>query len=161
MIDLVQNHEFNFYCDEHTLIDLENRKVVGGSRSIATRKNILKKRLSNGGEFQLRDSEEDEKNARLFIYPHLDHGLDEPIQYQFSPLDFHWLLSRELGGVIRGVVKFTDNFKYPLPSLDTQQLSETRAEKTRQFAEVVPCYYFQGSLNQMSNFVKEKLKEND
>jgi hypothetical protein len=145
MLDLIQNHGFNFYCDEHTLIDLGNRKIVGGSRSIATRKKILKKKLFNEGEFQLRDSEEDDKNARLFIYPHLDHGLDNPIHYKFSPLDFHWLLSREFGGVIRGVVKFTDNFKYPLPSLDTQQLSETRTEKTQQFAESVPCYYFQGS----------------
>ncbi|MFA5061310.1 MAG: hypothetical protein WC494_03270 [Candidatus Pacearchaeota archaeon] len=162
MLDLIQNHGFSFYSDEHTLIDLENKKVVGGSRSIATRKEILKKRLSNVGEFLLKDLDDDyEKKARLFIYPHIDHGLDKPIQYQFSPLDFHWLLSREFGGVIRGVVKFTDHFRYPLPSLDTRKLSKIRAHRTQQFANFVPCYYFQGSLSQMSNFVEEKLKEND
>jgi hypothetical protein len=83
MLDLIQNHGFDFYCDEHTLLDLENRKVVGGSRSIAIRKKVLKDKLSNGNEFYPEKSDEAEKNASLFVYPHVDHGLDEPISYQF------------------------------------------------------------------------------
>lgn len=161
MLELVKNHGFDFYCDEHSLIDLSNRKIVGGSRSIATRKKILKNKLANSHEFYLQDFDKERKNAALFIYPHLDHGLENPIYYQFSPLDFHWLLSRELGGVIRGVVKFTDNFKYPLPPLDTQELSEKRVKKTIEFTKNVPCYYFQGSLEQMAKFVKKKFGGNN
>jgi len=155
----VENHGFDFYCDEHSLINLSNKKIVGGSRSIATRKKILKDELSNGSEFYLKDFDRASKNAFLFIYPHLDHGLKNPIHNQFSSLDFHWLLSKEFGGVIRGIVKFTDNFKYPLPSLDTQELSEKRVKRTIKFTQDVPCYYFQGSLKQLAEFVKNKFDE--
>ena len=159
MLELVKNHGFNFYCDEHSLIDLSNKKIVGGSRSIATRKGILKDELSNDSEFYLKDFDYASKNTSLFIYPHLDHGLKKSIHNQFSPLDFHWLLSKEFGGVIRGIVKFTDNFKYPLPSLDTQELSEERVKRTIKFTQDVPCYYFQGSLKQLAEFVKIKFDE--
>ncbi len=158
MIELIKNHGFNFYCDEHSLIDPLNKKIVGGSRSIATRKTILKDTLSNDFEFYPKNFDEGERDASLFVYPHLDHGLNEPIHHQFSPLDFHWLLSREFGGIIRGVVKFADDFKYPLPSLDTQKLSEERIKKTIEFTKNVPCYYFQGSLEQIAEFVKSKLQ---
>ena len=161
MLELIEHGGFDFYSDEHSLLDLSHEKIVGGSRSIATRKKILNDRLSNGNEFYLKEFDRSEKNAALFIYPHLDHGLTNPIYYQFGPLDFHWLLSREFGGVIRGVVKLTDNFRYPLPSLDTQELSEKRVNRTIEFSKKVPCYYFQGSLRQMSDFVRSKFEEND
>ncbi|OGJ19947.1 hypothetical protein A3K73_03230 [Candidatus Pacearchaeota archaeon RBG_13_36_9] len=158
MLELVENCGFNFYSDEHSLLDLSRKKIVGGSRSIATRKKILNDRLSNGNEFYLKEFDKGEKDAALFIYPHLDNGLASPLYYQFSSLDFHWLLSRELGGIIRGVVKLTDNFRYPLPSLDTPELSERRVQRTIEFTKKVPCYYFQGSLRQMSDFVRSRFE---
>lgn len=154
MLELVKNEGFNFYADERTLLSLTNSSVVGGSRKIATRKDILKEKTGEKKEFLDYPRAEGEKKIKLMIYPHLDHGLKEPICYRFPNSDFNWLLLREFGTNIRGAIKYVDNYSYPLPSIDTIELAEKRTNEAREFTSNVPCYYFQGSLEQISAFVK-------
>lgn len=161
MLELVMSKGYEFYSDERTLLDLHNLRVVGGSRTIATRKQVLKTRMGNAAEFHKHPVNRGTKRTSLFIYPHLDHGLAEPIFYQFTPKDFHWLLSREFGCNIRGAIKFIDDYSYPLPSIDTQELAEKRASETMAFTKKVPCFYFQGSLAQTVLFVEEFFQRNN
>jgi len=160
MLELVMERGFDFYSDERTLLCLNKKSVVGGSRTVATRKPILKDRTGEQKEFYNCSPAEGSKNLELMIYPHLDHGLKNPIVYQFSPKDFHWLLSREFGVNIRGAIKYIDDYSYPLPSIDTQELAEKRTLETKKFTSEVPCYYFQGSLSQVSSFVEEYFDKN-
>lgn len=160
MLDLVMERGFNFYSDERTLLCLNKRAVVGGSRTVATRKPILKEKTGESKEFYNYSPVEGSKNLGLMIYPHLDHGLKNPIAYQFSPKDFYWLLLREFGANIRGAIKYIDNYSYPLPSIDTQELAEKRTIETKKFTSEVSCYYFQGSLSQISSFVEEYFDQN-
>jgi hypothetical protein len=160
MLELVMERGFEFYADERTLLDLNNRVVVGGSRTIANRKQVLKERTGESGEFHNCAPTEGSRRLDLMIYPHIDHGLARPIVYQFSPKDFRWLLLREFGVNIRGAIKYLDDYTYPLPSIDTQSLAEKRTSETRRFTERVPCYYFQGSLSQVASFVEENFKKN-
>lgn len=160
MLELVMERGFDFYSDERTLLCLDKKSVVGGSRTVATRKPILKDRTGEQKEFYNCSPVEGSKNLELMIYPHLDHGLKNPIFYQFSPKDFHWLLSREFGVNIRGAIKYIDDYSYPLPSIDTQELAEKRTLETKKFTSEVPCYYFQGSLSQVSSFVEEYFDKN-
>ena len=160
MLELVMERGFDFYSDERTLLCLNKKSVVGGSRTIAIRKTILKKKTGESREFYNCAPAEGIKNLKLMIYPHLDHGLKKPIAYQFSSKDFHWLLSREFGVNIRGAITYIDDYSYPLLSIDTQELAEKRTLETRRFTSEVPCYYFQGSLSQISSFVEDYFNEN-
>jgi len=160
MLELVMERGFDFYSDERTLLCLDKKSVVGGSRTVATRKPILKEKTGESNEFYNCSPAEGSKKLELMIYPHLDHGLKKPIVYQFSPKDFHWLLSREFGVNIRGAIKYIDDYSYPLPSIDTQELAEKRTLETKKFTFEVPCYYFQGSLSQVSSFVEEYFDKN-
>jgi hypothetical protein len=42
---------FDFYSDERTLLCLNKKSVVGGSRTVATRKPILKEKTGELSEF--------------------------------------------------------------------------------------------------------------
>lgn len=161
MLKLIMERGFDFYSDERTLLCLNKKSVVGGSRTVATRKPVLKDRTGEQGEFCIFSPAKGPKNIDLMIYPHLDHGLKKPIVYQFSPKDFYWLLLREFGVNIKGAIKYIDDYSYPLPSIDTQELAEKRTLETKKFTAEVPCYYFQGSLSQVSSFVEEYFDEND
>ena len=158
MLELVQNYGFEFFSDEKTLLDLENRSIVGGSRSVAIRKKILKERMGSENEFYNLNSPCRDKNAYLFIYPHLDHGLEKPISYQLSELDFYWLLLRELSQEIRGTTRLVKDFSYMLPPLDTDELANKRTKNARQFTAEIPCFYFQGSKTQTAQFVRSFYK---
>lgn len=161
MLELVQNYAYDFFSDEKTVIDLDRKTVVGGSQSIPTRKNTIKEKINgkNNSSFQkLNHKDLGIKQASLFIYPHIDNGLENPIFYQFNSLDFHWVLTREFSGIIRGVVRLIDNFTYPVPSIDTLELSKLRVKRTKKFTEEVPCFYYQGSTKQISKFVDNFLK---
>lgn len=159
MLELVENRNFEFYSDERTLLDLRNRQIIGGSRTISTRKQFLKEKVGEPTEFHKHPVSEGVKNSKLFIYPHIDHGLEKPIVYQFAPKDFNWLLSREFGCNIRGAIKYMDDYTYPLPSIDTQELAERRISETIDFTKEVPCFYFQGSLTQIASFVEDYFKQ--
>lgn len=160
MLELVMERGFDFYSDERTLLCLNKNSVVGGSRAVATRKPVLKERTKESNEFYHCTPAEGSKDLGLMVYPHLDHGLKKPIAYPFSPKDFHWLLSREFGVNIRGAIKYIDDYSYPLPSIDTQELSEKRTSETKKFTTEVPCYYFQGSLSQISSFIEDYFNQN-
>lgn len=159
MLELVENRGFEFYSDERTLLNLKKRQIIGGSRTISTRKQILKEKVGELTEFHKHPVSEGIKNSKLFIYPHIDHGLEKPIVYQFEPRDFNWLLSREFGCNIRGAIKYMDDYTYPLPPIDTQELAEKRTEETKDFTKNVPCFYFQGSLTQIAFFVENYFKK--
>jgi hypothetical protein len=161
MLELILKNNFDFYSDERTLLSLNNKSVIGGSRSIATRKKILKEKTNEKNEFYNYNSAKDQKKLKLMIYPHLDHGLSEPIVYRFESNDFNWLLLREFGVNIRGAIKYIDNYSYSLPSLDTQKLANKRTLETKEFTLNVPCYYFQGSLSQITSFINNYFKEHD
>lgn len=160
MLGLVQRQGFEFFSDEKTLVDLEGKKIVGGSRSVAVRKSVLKDRTKVEGEFCNIEAASGNKEAYLFMYPHLDHGLEKPISYQFSNLDFYWLLLREISQEIRGTTRLVDEFSYMLPPLDTEELAKRRVSLARQFTSEVPCFYFQGSESQIVDFVRN-FYEND
>jgi hypothetical protein len=156
MLALIEHLGYNFFSDEKTLIDFKNKMVVGGSRSIPLRKDIIKKKLNhniNKEGFEEIKTIYEKQIPSMFIYPHLDHGLLEPIFYEFKPLDFFWMLTRELSLVIRGGNRFVDNFSYQLDSIDSKELTEKRIKYTKKFTADIPCYYFQGSLEQIINFI--------
>ena len=165
-LTLVQRCGFNFVSDEKTLIDLQNIRVGGGSISVPTRKKIIRERFFSEEkeelpEYKELESVEGQFKAGLMIYPHLDDGLSKPIYYKWKPLDAYWLLTRDFSHEIRGGIRLVDNFSHILPSLDNSELSKLRLERTRKFCENVACYYFQGSLDQVAEYVPKLLeKEN-
>jgi len=154
MLELVKSYGYNFVSDEKTLVNLEKRVIAGGSRTIPARKDIIRDKVGakSNDDFASLKTELGEQQAALFMYPHIDHGLDKPIFYQFQPLDFYWLLIKELSSEIRGAIRLVNNFAYQLPSIDTDSLSQLRLQRTRLFTENVPCFYFQGSVEQIAKF---------
>ncbi len=161
MLELIQSYSYEFFSDEKTVIDLENKTIVGGSRSIPTRKNIIKEKVNakDNDSFQkLNHGDLGIKQVSLLIYPHIDNGLQDPIFYQFKALDFHWILTREFSVMIRGAIRLVDNFSYPVPSIDTLELSKLRVKRTQKFAKEVPCFYYQGSTKQIAKFVDDFLR---
>ena len=160
MLTLVQKCGFEFLSDEKSIISLDALEILPGANSVPTRKKIIRDRFFNSdasqGFAQLVQANQNKK-AKLFIYPHLDHGLEKPICYRLEPLDFFWLLTREFSSVIRGSVRMVNNFSYLIPSLDTQDLANKRIASTKNFCNMVPCYYFQGSLDQIEKYIPEML----
>jgi|GEM_PF-3254212 len=51
------------------------------------------------------------------------------------------------------------DFSYLLPSIDTLELTEKRVKLTKEFCSEVPCYYFQGSLTQIGEYIPERLND--
>lgn len=163
MLSLVQRCGFDFVSDEKTLIDLERKQIPGGAVSIPTRKKIIRSKFFRAEEtlpeYASLDRNNDATKASLLIYPHLDHGLKDPIYHQWKPLDFFWILTRDLSHEIRGGIRLVDNFSFLLPSLDTPELTQKRTRLTKSFCDSVPCYYFQGSWDQVAEYIPKFLKE--
>jgi hypothetical protein len=160
MLELVNNHDYDFISDERSVIDLQKLLIAGGSKSVPVRKEVIKQTTGcESEEFFKLIEERETKKARLFIYPHTDQGLKEPIYYKFEPLSFFWLLTRELSSVIRGSVRLVDNFDYQVPSIDTEHLSNLRIKRTKEFTQKVPCYYFQGTTKQIAEFVNKTISK--
>jgi len=152
-LELVRNG-FRLYSDEKTLIDLEKATLSGGSRDVVWRKEILRKRFLENGEFsKLFYEGRTSPNIKAIILPHTDNGLKEPVIQQFDPLDLFWILTKEFCRRIRGNTKFINYYEYLLPSIDTEELAQKRIKLTREFAKKVPGYYFQGNFNQLNNFI--------
>jgi len=164
MLTLVQRCGFEFVSDEKTLIDLQNMKIGGGSISIPTRKKIIRESFFSEKSESLSEYEKIAHNegsfkAGLMIYPHLDHGLPKPIYYKWQPLDAFWILTRDFSHEIRGGIRLVNNFSHILSSIDNPELSKSRIERTRMFCENVPCYYFQGSLDQVAEYIPNLLRQ--
>lgn len=60
---------------------------------------------------------------------------------------------------IRGDTKFFGNYQYPLQSLDNEELSHQRVTLVKELTALIPTYYFQGNLNQLISFVKERFNK--
>ncbi len=164
MLTLIKKCNFDFVSDEKTLLGLSNKVVEGGSISVPTRKKIIRERFFQPDQEELPEFvdfrlAEGTKKAGLVVYPHLDHGLKQPIFYKWKPLDFFWLLTRDLSQEIRGGIRLVNNFNYLLPSLDNEELTQSRVGRTRSFCDVVPSYYFQGSLDQVAEYIPRILEE--
>ena len=157
-LELMDNH-YTFFSDEKTLLNLKNGLMVGGSRGIPLRKEIIKKRFMNNkdGFKEIACDESKTPKVRLVILPHLDHGLKEPIITQFAPLDLFWHLTKEFSRRIRGDTKFVNYFEYLLPSLDTEELAQKRIAMTKDFIKEIKGFYFQGDLSQLTKFVNDNL----
>jgi hypothetical protein len=156
MLELVREG-FSFFSDEKTLLDLERYRIIGGSRSVAARKRVLKDLLGTQEEFYAL-SHRSVCDAALLMYPHIDNGLAEPIQYRFNVDDLFWHLNREISIPIRGVTRLVKGFTHQLDSLDTKDLTKKRTALCRSFAAQVPCYYIQGSMAQIGAFVQRQLE---
>ena len=151
---------FELFSDEKTLLDLGNQTLYGGSKSIALRKEILQKKVGSSKEFKkFNESSYNNPSINMLILPHLDHGLENPITYQLDSMDSFWHLNKELARRIRGDTKFFGDYKYSLQSLDNKDLSNQRIKLVKRLTEAVPTYYFQGSLKQLTNFVKERFNK--
>lgn len=164
MLTLVNRCGFDFVSDEKTLLHLDNRTVVGGSISVPTRKKVIREKFFSDTSQDLPEYKDlslaqGEKIAGLMVYPHLDNGLKQPLFYKWKPLDFFWLLTRDLSHEIRGGIRLVNNFSYLLPSLDTDELTLKRVEATKSFCNHVACYYFQGSWDQVAEYIPRFLKE--
>ncbi len=152
---------FTHYSDEKTLVDIENGRLVGGSRSIPLRKWLLRERLGeeDRGSFHRIDLEgnNDEPKVSMFILPHYDNGLDVPRIEGLEDLDLFWGLSGEFSRRIRGTSRYINNFSHQLPSLDTEELTNWRVNALKQFVKGTNGYYFQGNSHQLVEFVNGKL----
>ncbi len=160
MIKLVDDYGFEFISDEKTIVSLENHRVIGGSESIPVRKRVIGSLVKGElGQFhQPTQRVRGSTNLSLMIQPHIDDGRKEPIVYLLNSDDFYWHLTREVSQPIRGTTRLVDGFNYQLVSIDTEDLSKKRTSSTRVLCRDVPCFYFQGSLDQISEFVNSKLQ---
>lgn len=156
MLSLMQKCGFDFVSDEKTLLDLEHLQIPGGAISVPTRKKIIRQKFFKDSEelpeYVALERDSAPTKAALMVYPHLDHGLAEPIFYKFSSLDFFWILTRDLSHEIRGGARLVDNFSHLPPALDTPELTNKRVRLTKEFCKHVPCYYFQGSWDQIAEY---------
>lgn len=148
---------FELFSDEKTLLNLKEKTLYSGPKSLALRKKILREKTGFSNEFQsFKECSCKYPNLSLIILPHLDHGLEDPIKYKLKEKDAFWHLNKELTRRIRGDTKFVGNFCYPLQSIDNEILSLERVNSIKELVKTVPVYYFQGNLNQLNNFVTEK-----
>ncbi len=155
-LELAEN-EFDLFSDEKTLVDLENRVLAGGSRSIPLRKDVIKAKFRDEEDFKGIDYDDAvTPQVEFLVLPHLDHGLSEPIADKFEPLDLFWLLTKEFSRRIRGDTKFINYFEYLLPSIETNELAQKRIALTKDFTRNIEGYYFQGSPEQLVRFVEER-----
>ena len=133
--------------------------TIVGVRKKIIRERFFAEQTSSISEFQKLKIANGSKKAALIIYPHLDNGLEQPFYYKWKPLDFFWLLTRDLSHEIRGGIRLVNNFSHLLPSLDNPELTKSRVQRTKSFCNDVPCYYFQGSLDQVAEYIPAILKQ--
>jgi len=151
---------FEFFSDEKTLLNLNEQILYGGSKSIALRKEVLQQKVGSQKEFQrINKSSYLRPHISMMVLPHLDHGLKDSICYKLNQIDAFWQLNKELTRRIRGDTKFIGNFKYPLQSIDNEELSLKRVNAIKRLTKTIPIYYFQGDLDQLSKFVKKEFNK--
>ncbi len=155
-LELISEGSFLLYSDEKTLVNLMNANLEGGSRNLSLRKEIIKKRFRGYGEFvKIPFTPSDKPPIKTIILPHLERSSGKPIIQKFDPLDLFWILTKEFCRRIRGNTKFINYYEYLLPSLDTEELSQKRIRLTKEFVKRVAGYYFQGSPNQLVEFINK------
>jgi hypothetical protein len=148
---------FNLFSDEKTVIHLEEAIMRGGSKSVSVRKKILKEKLKCEDEFKnFEYNKEIYPSLDKIILPHIDHGLDVPIIYEFDKIDLFWHLTNEFSRRIRGNTRLVNNFSFLLPSIETDSMAEERLILTKKLVNKVKGYYFQGDSSQIVEFLNKR-----
>lgn len=57
---------------------------------------------------------------------------------------------------IRGVGSYLGNMEFPLPSLDTEELSVKRLRFTSEVANITPLWFFEGSVSDLDAFLRRE-----
>lgn len=156
-IELSRNG-FRLFSDERTLIDLKEKRLISGVNSVPLRKEIIKKKFKTNKKYYpiIREKNKFPK-IKMIILPHLERISQKPFYYKMKQLDLAWLLNREFSVRTRGNTAFINNFSILLPPIETKEIGEKRWSLLLEFVKDVEGYYFQGSLEQLVNFVKDML----
>lgn len=131
--------------DEKTLVDFVSQRVIGGIIADCKTKNI--KAFKNT---------EKSYPIAFFIFPHLERQ-GQPIIKKWNPQMFNWHLYEEVSRKIRGVSRRINNLSYPLPSLDTFQLSQKRVKLVKFLTKTISCFYLEGSVREAIKIIGKKI----
>lgn len=124
-IHLSQNHKFDIYSDEKTILDLTKYKLAGQTKKIileAKTKNNFAKIINE----EIKIEEQSNKNISMFIIPLLSLDMNKCKIIKYSKPQFKWMLYEEISKDIRSINGLIFNYTYPLISLDTPQLAKRR-----------------------------------
>ena len=133
-----------FFSDEKTLIDLPHNMMRGGVATAYLSKSHFQK--THGGKpFLEHNRAPSDVPIRFFIYPYVEEQSKNIIVERWFPEKFNWHLYEELSRKIRGTSRRIFANTMPLPSLDTQKLSEDRSRAVKKYTKKIPCYFLKGS----------------
>lgn len=143
-LKLSETKDCSFFSDEKTLIDLRKNIMCGGVSTAYLSKPHFK---NTHGDMPFLERSHALSNIpiRFFVYPSVEEESKNLIVEQWSPEKFDWHLYEELSRKIRGTSRRIFSNTVPLPSLDTQELSEERSRAIKKYIKKVPCYFLKGS----------------
>lgn len=154
--DLRKNLEF--LVNERSLIDMENKKMVGGCKLLDIEDYHKNSFPELNGKEELRlDEINSGYKIKGIIYPSIDNGQKEAIIEKKDSFSSEWMLYPEFTARVRGANKRMFDFSYPLDSLDTKELARKRTDDLRKFLKEVPLYFVKGSIDDISDFIKNQL----
>lgn len=162
-LDMCLKKNFSFIGDEKILLD-SSRQIIGGAKRLSFNKSALQDSvgsdLDNKSLTDLSQKiriEQEHIQAKLFILPMLfpsSHSL-EIDEWDHQKANFH--AYEELTRKIRGTSRRIQNFTFPLPSIDSEELAIKRSEFAQSLSENCQFIYLKGGQNEITEFISNLL----
>lgn len=148
---------FSMYSDDKVLIDLNNLKIINGSKYIHLNKTSLITEFNETKDHVVLKDDKNNNNIKisLFVYGYLTPSFSE--HEIWSKEKFVWHIYEAVTKRIRGVTRRINNGLLALPSLDTQALSRKRIIDIHNLCDNVQCLFIKGSSENITSVVKDKL----
>lgn len=153
VLSLVKNFEAEFFSDEKTLIDLKNKLMLGGVKYAYLSKNYFKN-IHKGKKVLSFIMPQSQAKIAFLVYPQLSES-KKLFMERWSSEKLEWHLYEELSRKIRATSRRLFKNGLPVPSLDTQTLSQKRSSDIKQFAKFIPCYYMCGNERQIAEKISK------
>ncbi len=147
---------YTLYSDEKTSLNSATIGFSGQTKKIYI-ESKTKERLSDymnvQSEIEIVNVSTPPKLSYIII-PVVTNDADNLVAKLYSLDQTKWMLYEELTKDIRLINGSIFNMTTPLRSLDTQSIAQARLNFAISIAETIPCYYIQGSLTQISQFIE-------
>lgn len=149
---------FNFIADEKVLVNAMGY-ICGGVSSIAFNKEGLENSIGKSvqsikaGESQ--ESQRVSTKIGMIIQPIVGSGGVQV--YKWSTARANWHLYEELTRKIRGTSRRIGNFRFPIQSIDNNEIALKRVASVESISQGIPFVSLKGSVNDMAGYINKAL----
>lgn len=146
-----------FYSDEKVLIDLNNATTIGGISRQYLSNTYWKNKFGNQ-DYIVHNNTASKQRYEIFLFVYgIICNQNNYIYDNWEDFKFFWHLYEESSRKIRGTSRLFFDFSYPVPSLDTYELSVKRLELIKTFVKKVKSVYYKGSTKIISDKINSLL----